>query len=507
MTKILNAQQIRGVDKSTIENEPIASIDLMERATEAFFNRFIELSQNNPVVVLAGPGNNGGDALAVARMLVQHDRKVRVYLVKNSNGKLSPDAEINLSRFKKTNCFIIEVDDSTKINLQPHEWIIDGLFGSGLNKPVSGVSAQLISEVNKTDNKVVSIDVPSGLYCERNTEENLKSCINADYTISFQLPKLAFLLADNYSFVGEWEVVDIGLNSEAIIKAGSNFFLSDQSEISKILKSRNKFDHKGNYGHALLLAGSYGKMGAGVLASKACLRSGVGLLTTHIPRLGYEIMQSSVPEAMVNIDRSDILISEHPDLGDYNAVGIGPGIGTKPNTISALLELLQEVGSKAMVLDADAINILSKDERSWKLLPENTILTPHPGELDRLVGKSANAFERMQKAITLAKEKQIVLVLKGANTAVINKDGVCYFNPTGNPGMATAGSGDVLTGIVLSFLAQGYSSIDAARLAVYIHGLAADIFVEEGSMESLIASDIINNLKSAFRSLQSIVKQ
>ncbi|MBS2097280.1 NAD(P)H-hydrate dehydratase [Carboxylicivirga linearis] len=501
MTKILEAQQIRGVDKATIENEPIASIDLMERAAEAFFKRVAELSPNDPVVVLAGPGNNGGDALAVARMLIQQEREVRIFLVKSSSGKLSPDAEINFKRLRNTNCSITEVEKSTKINLQSNEWIVDGLFGSGLNKPVSGAFAQLISEVNEMDNKVVSIDVPSGLYCEYNTDENLKSCIKADYTISFQLPKLAFLLADNYSFVGDWEVVDIGLDQKAIVDAESPFFLTDHTEISRLSKSRNKFDHKGTFGHALLLAGSYGKMGAAVLASKACLRSGVGLLTTHIPRLGYEIMQSSVPEAMVNIDRSDILISEHPDLEDYKAIGIGPGIGTKPNTITALFELLQEVGSKALVLDADAINIISKDERSWKLLPENAILTPHPGEFDRLVGKSANASERLQKAVVLAKEKQIVLILKGAYTAVINKDGKCYFNPTGNPGMATAGSGDVLTGIVLSFLAQGYPSIDAARLAVYIHGLAADIFVEDGYVESLIASDIINHLKAAFRFL------
>nr|WP_319401159.1 NAD(P)H-hydrate dehydratase [uncultured Carboxylicivirga sp.] len=501
MIKILNAHQIKGVDKATIDNEPISSIDLMERAAGVFYAEFTKLTKANPVVILAGPGNNGGDALAVARMLVNDGRKVRVFLHRSRSGGLSEDAGINLSRLGEIYTDIVLVDESTHLNLSNDEWVIDGLFGSGLNKPIEGVAANLIYEINSSGNKVVSIDVPSGLFCEKNSSQNLQTCIEADYTISFQMPKLSFLLEDNQRYVGKWKVLNIGLNKEAIEKESSTYFLIDTPYIRSLLKQRKKFDYKGVFGHALLMAGSYGKMGAAVIASKACMKSGVGLLTTHVPRLGYDIIQTAVPEVMASIDRSDILISEHPALRSYKAIGIGPGVGIKPNTITALRELLQEIGDKPLVLDADAINILGMDKQCWDLLPQNSIITPHLGEFDRLVGKSESSYERLQKAMALAEEKRIVVILKGAYTAVVDKDGVCYFNPTGNAGMATAGSGDVLTGIVLSLLAQGYIAIQAAQLAVYIHGLAGDEYLKDGAMESLIASDIVNHLSNAFRKL------
>ncbi|MCU4164491.1 NAD(P)H-hydrate dehydratase [Marinilabiliaceae bacterium A049] len=497
--KILNSLQIKGVDIATIHNEPVESIDLMERASRAFYNRFVELCPNYPVVVLAGPGNNGGDALAVARMLLEDKRKVRVIVFKVRDNKLSEDASINLNRLMQNYSDVIaEADEQVRLNITSEEWIIDGLFGSGLNKPVTGVYAEVIQEINNADNPVVSIDVPSGLYCENNSDENLQTCIKATYTITFQIPKLAFFFSDNEAYVGNWEVVDIGLNQEAIDNSDTSYYLTEESDISRLLIKRNRFDHKGKFGHALLMSGSYGKMGAAVLASKACMKTGVGLLTTHVPRLGYNIIQTAVPEAMASIDRSDILISEHPALEEFDAIGIGPGIGIKPNTITALFELMQQLNNKPLVLDADAINILSKDQRCYDAIPESSILTPHPGELDRLLGKSTNASERLQKAIDFAKEKHVVIILKGANTAVINADGECWFNSTGNAGMATAGSGDVLTGIVLSFLAQSYSPFDAARVAVYVHGLSADEFIKTASMESLTASDIIDCLNKAF---------
>nr|WP_321407915.1 NAD(P)H-hydrate dehydratase [uncultured Carboxylicivirga sp.] len=507
MIKILNSLQIKGVDNATIQNEPIESIDLMERASRDFYNRFVKLCAKNPVVILAGPGNNGGDALAVARMLLEDKRKVRVIVFKGQDNKLTEEASINLNRLLQNYSDVIaEADEQVRLNITSEEWIIDGLFGSGLNKPVTGVYAEAINEINSTNNSVVSIDVPSGLYCENNSAENLQTCVKASYTITFQIPKLAFFFSDSEAYVGNWEVVDIGLDKKAISDSDTTYFLTEESDISRLLKKRNRFDHKGKFGHALLMSGSYGKMGAAVLASKACMKTGVGLLTTHVPRLGYNIIQTAVPEAMASIDRSDILISEHPLLEDFDAIGIGPGIGIKPNTETALFELMQQVNNKPLVLDADAINILSKDQRCYNVIPENSILTPHPGELDRLVGTSANAYERLQKAIEFAKEKHVVLILKGANTAVINVDGVCWFNSTGNAGMATAGSGDVLTGIVLSFLAQGYMPFDAARLAVYVHGLSADEFIVSASMESLTASDIINCLDKAFNRLKTKLK-
>lgn len=500
--KIFPVKKIAEIDRYTIENEPVASIDLMERAALAFVDKFLEINCNKLryVDVFVGPGNNGGDALAIARLLVSMAEKVRVWVIVTAD-KLSADSKINLRRLKDCKNIVVKhvysVDD-IEVSA-PDSLIIDGLFGSGLNRPLEGWPKEVVQYLNALPNKTFAIDISSGLMGEDNSGNDLSAVVKADYTITFQMPKLAFLLSGNEDFVGSWHLVDIGLHKGFINSTETKFYYSQQQDFKTILKKRKPFAHKGHFGHALLLAGSYGKMGAAVLASKACLKSGVGLLITHVPRLGYGIIQTAVPEAMASIDRSDILISEHPSFDNFSAVGVGPGIGTKQNTTIALLELLQAVGSKPVVLDADAINILSQNERCMNVLPQNSVLTPHPGELDRLLGASDNSYKRLQKAIAFAKEKKVVVVLKGAYTAVIDVDGSCYFNSSGNAGMATAGSGDVLTGIILSFLAQGYKAIEAARMSVYIHGLAADIFVRKGSMESLTAGDIVDNLNLAFK--------
>ncbi len=505
--KILPVSKIAELDAYTIQHEPIASIDLMERASKAFVKRFEELALTGTsdiisVDVFVGPGNNGGDALAIARLLPSGVFKVKVWIV-TPETKMSKDARVNLDLLKGERQvdfkYINQLAEPPEINSD--SIIIDGLFGSGLNRPLSGWFKNVVQYINKSGNRVVAIDVPSGLMGEDNSTNDLQAIVCAAETISFQLPKLSFLLAEYEEFVGEWYVEDIGLHHQKTKEIPSQYCFSTNEDISKLLRSRKRFAHKGQFGHALLMAGSYGKMGANILASKACLKSGVGLLTTHVPRLGYGIIQTSVPEAMASIDRSDILISEHPAINEYSAIGIGPGIGIKPNTQTALKELLNAIGDKALVLDADAINIISECEECLAKLPKNTVLTPHPGELDRLLGKSHNAFERLQKTIDFARKHEVVVILKGAYSVVVDIDGHCHFNSTGNPGMATAGSGDVLTGIVLAFLAQRYSSIDAARLAAYLHGLAGDLFVEQSSLENLVAGDIIDHLGLAFQQL------
>ncbi len=500
--KIFPVNTIAAIDKYTIENEPIASIDLMERASKVFYERFVRLFPHGNVSVLVGPGNNGGDALAVARMLIKEGRSVEVYVVA-SEDDLSIDAQLNYRRLIQMEVCVTIIQSEEQFSMIDEESVvIDGLFGSGINRPLSGLVAALVRYVNELDVEVVSIDIPSGLFGEDNSGNDMDAIMMADYTISFQFPKLTFLLADNEAFVGQWFVEDIGLHPQIIRETKSNHCYTDGVLIKELLKQPGKFAHKGTMGHALLLAGSYGKMGAAVLASKACLKTGVGLLTTHIPRLGYTIIQTAVPEAMASIDRSDILISEFPDLNGYDAVGIGPGIGTKPNTVTALKELLLALDGKPAVLDADALNILAMDESLWELVPRNVIITPHPGEFDRLAGASNSSYERLQKARQFAKDMQVLVVLKGAYTAVIDADGHCYFNSTGNYGMATAGSGDALTGMLLSLLAQGYSSLDAARLGVYLHGLSADLQLQNSAEESIIASDIIANIGAAFRQLK-----
>ncbi len=505
--KIFPVAHISAIDQYTIKNEPIASIDLMERASLKFYKQFTSLYPHGDVSILVGPGNNGGDALAVARLLIKDGRAVQVYLL-SAEDRLSEDGKTNLERLKLIKDCVTVLNSKDQLALiSDQDIIIDGLFGSGLNRPLTGLAKDLVSYINELDVEVVSIDIPSGLFGEDNSANDLDAILMADHTISFQFPKLAFLLPENEIFVGEWQVVDIGLHPAIIKETQSPYCYTEAGHIKRLMKKHSRFAHKGHFGHALLLAGNYGKMGAAVLASRACLKTGVGLLTAHVPRLGYPIIQTAVPEAMAHIDRSDILLSEFPDLSDYSAIGIGPGIGTKPNTQTALRELLQSTGGKPVVLDADALNILSIDEELWGLVPNNAILTPHPGEFDRLAGASNSAYERLLKAIDFAKDMEVTLVLKGACTAVIGSDGHCYFNSTGNYGMATAGSGDVLTGMLLSLLAQGYQPLDAARIGVYLHGLAADLLLDESAEEAIVASDIISKIGAAYKFINRVVSR
>jgi NAD(P)H-hydrate epimerase len=501
--KIFDSKQIAEIDTYTVLNEPIASIDLMERASSKLFEWIFEqysLKQNFKFFV--GPGNNGGDGLALARMLVEANFEVEVYIIRISK-ELSTDCQMNLDRLKRlSHVPITEIssfDDSPSISEK--SVVIDALFGSGLSRPLGGFVKDLVKLINDSKAELIAIDIPSGLFGEDNSSNDLSNCIHADYTLSFQFPKLSFLFPENAECVGSWEILPIGLHIGIIEKLSSPYQLIDESYIRGLLKIRSRFSHKGTYGHGLLISGSYGKMGAAILASKACLRSGIGLLSTHIPRLGYDIMQTAVPESMVSIDSSDIIFTEYPELENFDAVGVGPGIGIKCNSIRALEELIEEC-DKPLVLDADALNIIGANKEIKKSLPKGTILTPHMKEFERIFGKSNGAFDRNEKQRAFSKEQSVVMVLKGAFTAITDENGRCYFNPTGNPGMATAGSGDVLTGIILSLLAQGYSSISAALIGVYIHGLAGDLAAEEIGQDALIASDIVNFLPHAWKKIR-----
>ena len=500
MIKIFPVKQVSLIDKFTIENEPVLSLNLMERAAGQLFKWIQNSFPDKKIKIFTGPGNNGGDSLALARMLIEDHRDVVIYLV-NPSGKFSKDTKINLEKLLKiiSKDKIIYLSDENTVfqDLSANDLVIDGLFGSGLNRPLEGLPLKVVEHINNSDATVISIDIPSGLFGEDNRTNNHDSVVNADYTLTFQFPKLSFLLADYGEHTGYWEVLDIGLHPKAIEQFETDWYYVTTKDITKRLKVRKRFSHKGNYGHALLMAGSYGKMGAAILASRGCMRSGAGLLTVHVPHYGYHIIQIASPEAMVSIDRSDILITEFPDLNNFNAVGIGPGIGTKPNTVTALKDLLNSIGNRAMVIDADALNIISENKELLDILPENSILTPHPKEFDRLAGTSSSHFERLEKAVTFAKEHKVVIVLKGAFTITILPDGRCLFNSTGNPGMATAGSGDVLTGIILGLLAQNYSPEDAAMAGVFIHGLAGDIAAGEDSESGVIASEIIDHLGRA----------
>jgi len=501
--KILPVEKIREADAYTIKHEPIASIALMERAAGQLFKWIKKRVDKTHIIrVFAGLGNNGGDGLTVARMLHKKGYPVEVHIINYSKNR-SEDFKTNLQRLEKLKIVPVAlVNDKTDLpEIGEDDVIIDAIFGSGLTRPVKGFIGEVIEYINAVNAVTIAIDIPSGLFADHHIDPKEGAIVRADYTLSFQMPKLAFLLPENDPFVGQWHVLDIGLHPDYINNVEVKNFLLLKRDVQTTLRPRNKFAHKGTFGHALLIAGSYGKMGAAILASRACLRSGVGLLHTHIPKAGYEIMQTSVPECMLSIDRYDNYFSEVPDLGMYTAVGIGPGLGMEKQSQMALKLLIQNY-PRPIVFDADALNILAENKTWLAFLPKGSILTPHPKEFERLAGKWSNDYEKLQKLRDLCFKYNIYIVLKGAHTCTCTPDGFCYFNSTGNPGMATAGSGDVLTGLITGLLAQGYSSAQATTLGVYLHGLAGDLAARKNGQEAMIAGDLTEQMGRAFKKLR-----
>ena len=502
--KILSSAQLKELDKYTIIHEPIASIDLMERAARALTEAIVQRwDKSFDIVVFAGPGNNGGDALAVARMLSKKGYRVEVFLF-NTKGKLSEECQANLDRLKTCGS-IYFTEISTQFdppNLSEKHLVIDGLFGSGLNKPLNGGFAAVVKYINSSKAQVVAIDIPSGLMGEDNTYNVRTNIIRADVTLSIQLPKLSFLFPENEDIVGEWEMLDIQLKQSFIDSVPSAYSILEESEVRSLVKPRKRFAHKGTFGHGLLIAGAYGMAGASILSAKACLKSGIGLLTVHVPIHNHDLLQVTVPEAIVHTDIQERYFAQPTHLNKYSALAIGPGLGREEDTALAMMEQIQ--GSNLpIVLDADAINILSTHRNWLSRLPKRCILTPHLGELERLIGKCLDTYERLIKVKELASYLQSYIIVKGAWTCIVTPEGNFHFNPTGNPGMATGGSGDVLTGILLGLLAQGYSREEACKLGVYVHGMAGDIAAEEKTEISMTANDIIEALPIAWKKITS----
>ena len=502
MIKIFPTYEVKQLDAYTIENEPIASIDLMERASQALTKAISERWTNEtPIVVFAGPGNNGGDALVVARLLAEKGYQVKAYLF-NTKGHLSADCEENKLRLLDMQA--VDFHEVTSQFVPPvlttNHVVIDGLFGSGLNKPLEGGFASVVKYINASPATIVAIDVPSGLMGEENLYTPQTAIIKANLTLTLQQPKLAFLFAENHPYVGEWEVLDIGLSKQAIEETPTSWKMITEDDVKQLLKPRAKHSHKGTYGKGLLIAGSHGMAGASILAAKGALRSGIGLLTIHLPFLNNAIVQTAVPEAMTEIDVHDTCFSAEVDTDDYQVVAIGPGLGQSRITEKALLDQLV-ITTTPMVIDADALNLLSANKNYLNKLPKGSILTPHPKELERLVGKCNTSYERLQRACELSAKANVHIVLKGAYTAIIQPSGEVCFNTTGNPGMATGGSGDVLTGILLALLAQGYDADSAAKIGVYIHGLAGDEAANQMGQIAMTASDIISYLPQAWKTI------
>jgi NAD(P)H-hydrate epimerase len=494
MPKILSASQLRAWDAYTMEHEPIASIDLMERAVRAFADWFTARFDNTQRIgVVCGTGKNGGDGLGIARVLYEWNFPVEVWIVKGTVAE-SPDFATNLQRLPNG---VVQHTIRESVPAAPPacDVLIDAVFGYGLSRPVAGLYADVIRWINRSRACKVAVDIPSGLLADAVSEGEI---VKADFTVTFQTPKLSFFLPTSGAYVGEWKVVNIGLSKIFLANASTPFHYLAAKQVRNLLRPREKFSHKGTHGHALLVAGSKGKMGACVLAARAVLRAGVGLLTAHVPGCGYTILQTAVPECMVSVDGDEQHVSTEP-TGSFDAIGVGPGIGTAPATGQALASLLKK--GSPMVLDADALNLISMQPALRAIIPAGAILTPHPKEFERLAGPTSNDFERLERQQALAAEWQSVVLLKGAHTSVALPDGRILFNTTGNPAMATAGSGDVLTGVLTSLLAQGYPPEEAALLGVYVHGLAGDGVVRERGYPILTASELVDFLVPAFARL------
>ena len=511
--KIYTADQTRAWDAYTIENKRIRPVDLMNMAVRTFTDWFVEKYRNSrPVVIFCGTGNNGGDGIGIARQLAFLDFDVKV-VVCDFTGKRSADFEAQFQTittvrsisqwvFQTFSGFEFQATEILPLHSGTNDpVIIDALFGSGLNRQLEGDWVPMVDYLNRLASEIIAIDLPSGLFADVHTPGN--AVVKATRTFAFERPKLAFYLAENAERVGDWYFRSIGLLPDFEDFTATNFYHLASLDAASFYRPRSKFSHKGTFGHALLIGGSFGKMGAAILAARACLHSGVGLLTVHTPRSGNIILQTTVPEAMVSPDHRAKFWSEVPDLQAYSSIGIGPGIGKEPETADALKLLLQTF-HKPMVLDADALNLLAEHPEWWPLLPEYSILTPHPKEFERLFGKSEQEFQRNDLQRKKAQEHRLIIILKGAHTAIACPDGSCWFNNTGNPGMATGGSGDVLTGIITGLLAQGYPPKSAALLGVYMHGLAGDYAALEKSQEAMTAVDIVEYLGSAWKDLKAI---
>lgn len=499
--KLFSASQIKDWDAYTIAEEPIVSIQLMERAATQCCEWIIQNGfAAKHIHIFCGKGNNGGDGLAIARLLLQKGYKVTTYVLEFGH-KGTDDFQTNLHKLHSLTFDIHFIQSEFFFPvLNGDAVVIDAILGTGLSKPLEGVTEKLVQHLNQSGATSIAIDIPTGMYADASCKDTV--VFHAQHTLTFQQPKLCFMMDENKDAFGQVHVLPIHLHPHFQNITDSFCHVIDTVSVKQLLKQRNDFSHKGTYGHALLLSGSYGKMGAAVLSAKACLRSGTGLATAYIPQCGYTVLQSSLPEAMVETDVNQFHISQLPkDLSRYAAVCIGPGIGLHQDTAGVLIELLKQT-HQPIVLDADALNLLSIKQNHGELLHEDCILTPHPKEFERLFGKAANDFDRMQLALHHAAKLNIHIVLKTHHTLIACPDGKAFFNSTGNAGMATAGSGDVLSGIITGLLAQGYRAEDACVLGVYLHGLAGDLAAAQTSKEALIASDIIHYLGTAFKTLQ-----
>lgn len=495
MQKLLTSVQMRKADEHAIANLPIASIDLMEKAARAFVQSFLrdEFDANQNIAVFCGKGNNGGDGLAIAHLLCNNGcENVKVYIV-NFSSKQTGDFAINLQRLDESRCKKTIINKASDLKNVKADIIIDAILGSGLNKPLEGEYVDLVKYINKLNKKVYAVDVPTGFLTEGRIPSDYNG-IAAYKTICFERPKINFFFPESALATETYEVVAIGLDENFMQKQESDFLLTEKTDIRNMLKTRKLFSHKGTYGHALIVAGNTNTMGAALLSLKACLHTGAGLITACIPPSGLIALNTNLPEVMA-LPREEYTRIENPTK--FQAIAIGPGLGLSTENEKLLESLI--ITNKPLVVDADALNTLAERPDLIDKLAENSILTPHMKEFDRLFGDHENWWDRVSTAKLQAERLKVVIILKNQFTFICLPNGKIHINPTGNPAMAQGGMGDVLTGAIVAFLAQKYSSAEAAILACYVHGKAGDHLAEERAVVN--ASELAGQLSKEIKQL------
>lgn len=497
--KIFTNEALKKIDGETIAVDGITQLDLMERAASAVTYEIMSRWRTaQRMIIFAGPGNNGGDALAVARMLYEQGYRPEVYLFNIKSSHLSKCCEANRRRLIEMGDidFTEIVDNFNPPEIGPDDVVIDGLFGAGLHSPLKGGYTSLVQYINNSEAFIVAIDMPSGLFGEWNEGNDRRNIIRADLTLTFASKRLSFFFSENAEFVGQCIVLDIELSPMAIAETPADFYLIEKEDVREKLQPLDPFINKYDNGTLYLIAGSYGMMGAAVLAARGAQRIGAGLVTVHGPASANSIMQTACPEALFEADQSDLCTTAINCKHRFSVIALGPGMGTSDETIDAVDHFLKNY-HKPCLLDADALNCIAKRPMLLRSIPKGSIITPHTGEFDRLFKRSVTDEERLKRAISVSKTHNITIVLKGHYTMTVRPDGKVYINSSGNPGMATAGSGDVLTGIIAGLISQGYSPDTSVWMGVYLHGHAGDIAATKQGEQSLIASDIIDNLGAA----------
>jgi len=498
MLKVLSSKNLKSLDLKTIENQNISSLILMRRACDSFITWFLsQFSKSNKIQIFCGFGNNGGDALLISNILYDIGYNIKVYFL-NHQKKISNNCLIQLNNLNDK-IPVQDINENIISKIKDSEIIIDGLFGYGLSRKLENPCIGLVKHLNNLKGKKISIDIPSGISSDKVIGDVF---FKSDYTFTFQTPKLSFFFPEYINLIGKVIIRDIGLDKDILDKLSPLASLIEKNDIRKKMINRSLISHKGTFGHGLIISGSKGKMGACIMSCKASLKSGIGLLSVYVPKVGESIIQTSLPEAMTITDINNNHISTIPKLEVFNSIGIGPGIGLHKDTEKAIVKLIKN-SKIPLVIDADAINIISRNKNILKFLPKNSILTPHPKEFKRLAGTYKDSNQRIKLQKKLSRKFKLNILIKGPFSMMTDIDGNLFINTTGNPGMATGGSGDVLTGIITGLIGRGYNSFNAMIMGVYIHGLSGDISKKNLGEESLIATDLIDNLPKAFKKIDN----